>query len=94
MAITVDIQPTANLYIGSSQHTTGQVIDAIIDEVRISNIARTPEEIKFAAQRRPYAVYTSDSIDLGSDVYSLDSLEWTELGVTTGDRETVLTQQT
>jgi len=62
--------------------------DGLIDEVRISNIARTPEEIKLAAQRRPYAVYTSDSIDLGTLVASLDSLEWTESGVQTGDGET------
>ncbi len=54
----------------------------LIDEVRISNIARNPEEMRMTAQKRPYSIYTSDSINLGSSVYSLDSLEWTELGVT------------
>ncbi|MBU0847197.1 DUF2341 domain-containing protein, partial [Patescibacteria group bacterium] len=64
-------------------------LDGYIDEVRVSGIARTPEEIKLNAQRRSYSVYTSDSINLGSLVYSLDSLEWTELGVQTGNGETV-----
>jgi hypothetical protein len=57
----------------SAQYTSG-----IIDEVRISNIARTPEEIKLDAQKRPYGVYTSSSIDLGTSVASLDSLQWSE----------------
>src|SRR5690606_29776803 len=34
-----------------------------IDEVRISNSARTAEEIKLSAQRRPYGIYTSPVID-------------------------------
>jgi hypothetical protein len=59
-----------------------------IDEVRVSNIARTPEEIKSAASRRPYSSFTSDVIDL-SNVTSWNSLTWTELGVNTGDGETL-----
>lgn len=69
--------------------TDNRNLDGYIDEVRVSDVARSLEEIKLAAQRRPYSIYTSDSINLGSDVYSLDSLEWTELGVQTGDGETV-----
>jgi len=52
-----------------------------IDEVRISDIARTAEEIKQDAQRFPYGVYTSESIDLTSGngtVTSLESLEWAD----------------
>lgn len=60
-----------------------------IDEVRISNIARTPEEIKTDAQRRPYGVYTSDVIDLSNNVTAWNSLSWTEVGVGTGDGETL-----
>lgn len=59
-----------------------------IDEVRVSNIARTPEEIKSAASHRPYSSFTSDVIDL-SNVTSWNSLTWTELGVNTGDGETL-----
>ena len=60
-----------------------------IDEVRISNIARTPEEIKADAQRRPYGVYTSDVIDLTQNVTAWNSLSWTEVGVGTDDGETL-----
>jgi len=63
--------------------------DGSIDEVRISNIARTPEEIKASASRRPYSTYTSPVIDLTDDVLSWNSLSWDEWGVGTGDGETV-----
>lgn len=59
-----------------------------IDEVRISNRALTPEEIKANAQRSPYGIYTSQVIDLGSDVVSLE-ISWSESGVQTGDGETL-----
>ncbi len=84
-------------YAGSSTNSAFQIGDnsagtdtfaGTIDEVRVSNIARTPEEIKAAASRRPYSVYTSDVIDL-TTVTSWNSLSWTELGVTTGDGETL-----
>jgi hypothetical protein len=58
-----------------------------IDEVRISNIARSPEEIKMSASRRPYSVYTSPTIDYTDDVFSWDSFSWTELGVGTSEGE-------
>jgi len=60
-----------------------------VDEVRISNTARTPEEIKQSAQKRPYATYISDSLDLTSGVSSIDDLQWAENGVATGDGETL-----
>ncbi|MGI5825810.1 MAG: LamG-like jellyroll fold domain-containing protein [Patescibacteria group bacterium] len=62
-------------------------VNGQIDEVRISNIARSPEEIKADAQRRPYGVYTSDVIDLTQNVVSWNSLSWTEVGVGTGNGE-------
>lgn len=61
--------------------------NGVIDEVRISNIARTPEEIKLDAQRRPYSIFTSDVIDL-TMAQSWNSLSWSELGVNTGGGET------
>jgi len=59
----------------------GYYFDGLIDEVRISDTARTAEEIKQDAQRFPYGVYTSETIDLTSGngtVANLDSLEWTD----------------
>ncbi len=69
--------------------TPGGYLDGYIDEVRISNIARTPEEIKGAASRRPYSVYTSEVIDLSNPVASWGSFSWEEWGVATGDGETL-----
>lgn len=79
------INPTAwPVVIGDPLNsTTGK-----IDEVRLSNIVRTPEEIKLDAQRRPYSVYTSNIIDLGNKPISLNSLSWSGLGYATGDGET------
>lgn len=62
-----------------------------IDDVRISNIERSAEEIKRSASRRPYAVYTSDLLDLtgGSTVVTAwNPFTWSELGVKTGGGET------
>ena len=62
--------------------------DGTIDEVRISNTARTPEEIKVDAQKRSYGIYISEALDLTADVTSIDDLQWIESGVSTGDGET------
>jgi hypothetical protein len=68
---------------GSNRYFNGT-----IDEARISRVARTPEDIRLAASRRPYSIYTSDVID-ATMVSSWNSFTWTELGVTTGDGETL-----
>jgi len=78
---------TVNLDIGR-RSDGAQYFDGQIDEVAIYNRALTPEEIKSHASRRPYAVYTSDVIDL-TEVTSWNDLSWTEEGVNTGDGETV-----
>lgn len=67
--------------------------NGIIDEVRISDIARTPEEIALDAQKRPYSTYTSDVIDL-SKVTSWNSISWTGTGFATGDGETATASAT
>ena len=70
------------------RYSTGsEYFSGDLDEVRISNIARTPEEIKAAASRRPYAVYTSDVLNL-TDVTSWNNLSWLANGNATGDGET------
>ena len=48
--------------------------------------ALTPEEIKAAASRRPYAVYTSPVVDAAASV-RWDTVNWTEGGVNTGNGE-------
>lgn len=67
---------------------TGSYYSGLIDEVRISNVARSSEEIAEAASRPPAAIYTSPVIDLTQNATTWNSLSWTELGVTTGDAET------
>ncbi len=81
---------SGNGSIGRGVFASNFYFDGIIDEVRISNIVRTPEEIKADAQRRSSAVYTSDAIDLASPgVTAWNSLSWTKLGVATGGGETL-----
>ncbi|MCK9369102.1 hypothetical protein M0R04_04040 [Candidatus Dojkabacteria bacterium] len=78
-----------NTYIGRRGYASAEgYVNGIIDEVKISNIARTPEEIKLDAQRRPYSIYTSDIIDLAK-VISWNNLSWSENGVNTTDGETL-----
>lgn len=58
-----------------------------VDEVRISNTARTPEEIWASAQKKPSSTYTSPVIDL-TNATSFNSLSWSGTGIPTGDGET------
>ncbi|MFZ5366521.1 MAG: DUF2341 domain-containing protein [Patescibacteria group bacterium] len=74
-------QDTTAPTIGKASWYSGDYFNGVIDEVRISDIARTPEEIRQDAQRFPYGIHTSDSIDLTSGtskVTSLDSLSWSD----------------
>ena len=66
----------------------GQYTSGSIDDVKISNTALTPEQIKADALKRPDASYTSSVLDLTSSITSIDSLQWNESGVQTGDGET------
>jgi hypothetical protein len=80
---------TNDTYIGYTYGSTigDQYANGLIDEVRISNIALTAEEVKADAQKRPYGTYTSDTLDLTEDVTSIDNIQWIESGVGTGDGE-------
>lgn len=88
---------TCGLLIGTDADSScnaslGNWFDGEIDEIRISGVARSPAEIKLAASRRPYSTYTSDIIDLTGGTSTLaqwNSLSWNELGVATGDGETL-----
>lgn len=82
-----DISTAGGLVIGKFNWTTPYYFTGQMDEVRISRVARTPEEIKAAALRRPNAMYTSEIIDL-TKVSAWNSFTWTEGGVQTGDGET------
>ena len=83
--------PANPLYLGCYGTSCGAAYGYVgsIDEVRISNIARTPEEIRLDAQRRPYSVYTSPVIDITHPISVWNSLSWTESGIGTGDGETL-----
>lgn len=83
---------TKNVYLGATANGASTLYTGSLDEVRISNVARTPEEIKVSASRRPYSVYTSEVLDLGganSFTTAWNDFSWTELGVTTGAGETL-----
>ena len=58
--------------------------DGNLDELRIiKGRALTPEEIKAAASRRPYAVYTSPVVDAATAITNTatwDTVNWTEGG--------------
>jgi hypothetical protein len=77
----------ANMRVATRFTDTG-FYSGMLDEFSISNIMLSPEDIKAAASRRPYSTFMSDVID-ATKVYSWNSLSWTELGVTTGDGETI-----
>lgn len=89
---TRDTGSAGPLTIGAFNWTTYQsFFNGQIDEVRLAGVARSAEEIKAAAQRRPYAVYTSPVIDLGTNENAwsdFQKLSWTESGGQTGDGET------
>ncbi len=70
-------------YVWADKYFNGQ-----IDELKISNVARTAEEIKSAASRRPSSTYTSPVVDLVTKVVSWNNFTWSEGGVTTGHGET------
>ncbi len=81
------ISVSGNGSIGRYVSNSTEYFNGIIDEVRVSNVARTPDEIMADAQRTPYAVYTSDVIE--GTAYTNSVLSWAEAGVNTGDGETV-----
>ncbi|KKR58644.1 MAG: hypothetical protein UT97_C0027G0001, partial [Parcubacteria group bacterium GW2011_GWC2_40_31] len=77
----------ATLEIGRNSVGAGEEINGNLDSVRIiKGRALTAEEIKAAASRRPYAVYTSPVLDASASA-QWDTLNWTEGGVRTGDGE-------
>ena len=79
-------------YIGVGAGGNTLPFSGSLDELRISKAALTPEQIKSDASRRPYSVYTSVVLDLvgaSGFVTAWNPLLWNEVGVTTGDGETL-----
>lgn len=85
---TRDVATAGNFYVGKFDWSSTYEFNGLIDEVRVSNVARTTDEIQAAASRRPYSIYTSPVIDL-TEVNSWNSLSWNELGAATGNGETL-----
>lgn len=81
-AQTTSIVDTIDLNIGWDS-------DSLLDELRISNVVRTSEEIYENAKRSKYSVFTSPVLDLTTPTTAWNSLSWSEIGVGTGDGETV-----
>jgi uncharacterized delta-60 repeat protein len=69
----------------------GEYFDGYIDEVRISNIARTPEEIyqqyEAGYKSKVSGSVLSESIDMSNSA-DIESLTWLSVGDDTGDGET------
>jgi len=82
----------ATLYMGETYNSTS-FFNGSLDEIRISNIDRTQEEITMDAQRRPYGIYTSPVIDL-TKASAWNSLTWTTSGLKTGSGETIVPSAT
>ncbi len=78
---------TTTNFIGREINNTGP-FNGLIDEVKISDIALTPEQIKADYSKTAWAHYTSSVLDLSADIQSIDSLQWSESSVSTGDAET------
>lgn len=79
---------TSAVNIGRRGDNAETEFDGKIDEVRIDSVVRSAEEIAAIASLRPSATYTSPVIDL-TTITSYDDFSWTELGVATGDGETL-----
>ena len=85
-ASVINNSSSASFYIGENIDT-GYSLNGYLDELSvIKGRALTPEEIKAAASRRPYAVYTSPVVDAAASV-RWDTVNWTEGGVNTGNGE-------
>ncbi|MBI3384566.1 LamG domain-containing protein, partial [Candidatus Gottesmanbacteria bacterium] len=77
---------TSAVQIGA-RTSAANYFSGIIDDVRISNIARSPEEIRQDAQRFPYSVYTSPVVDLTA-ASAWTNLTWLGKEINTGNGET------
>jgi len=84
-SLTATSTSTANLFFGYSSYSNSFI--GSLDEVKISRVERTADEIKAAAKRYPSSLFTSDTIDLGTDTISLNSLSWEAYGAAAGDGE-------
>jgi hypothetical protein len=91
IAVTTNVALTSLAFkLGTARNAASAAFfTGLLDEVRLSSVARSAEEIRLNAQRRPYAVYTSPLIDLTQKAGAWNSLSWTESGVATGDGETL-----
>jgi hypothetical protein len=77
-----------NLTIGVTNET--EYFDGLIDEVRISNVARTEDEIKrlyqIGYEQKIQGTHISASLDMDSSS-DIESITWTSVGDDTGDGE-------
>ncbi|MBI5151721.1 MAG: LamG domain-containing protein, partial [Candidatus Pacebacteria bacterium] len=74
---TMPLSTSGNNYL-SRMSGTGSALNGYLDDFRISGRARTALELKQDAQRYPYAVLTSQVMDIGQTPTALGPLSWTE----------------
>ena len=88
-SVTGTLLPDNNItYIGADlDGILLRFLKGTIDEVRISSVARTPEEILSNYQRYPYSVYTSKVLNL-TNATNWSQFTWMAKGVRTTDGET------
>jgi len=83
----IDVSAGTGPQIGRYGAGNNYFYHGIVDEIRLSNTARSSEEIKANAQFFPSSVYTSPIIDL-TNATSFNSFSWSGSGISTGDGET------
>lgn len=86
---TLQTNAAGTAIIGAYGSGTSYFFNGEIDEVRVSNVARSAEEIKTDASRRPSSTYTSPVISLITKATAWNSLTWSEGGASTGYGETL-----
>ena len=86
-----DIDSTQRVTIGNADSSfTGDEFDGSIDEVAIHTRALSETELKEHASRLPHGTIQSGIVDLGDRVDIVESLQWSETAVSTGDGDTVV----
>jgi len=83
-----------NIYFGNTrpEHASpGVWLTGSVDDAKITQSVLTPERIKNDASKRPYGIYSSKVLDLGTltNIYSLRTIKWTEGAVETGYYQSV-----
>jgi hypothetical protein len=88
---TLMTNPNGTSIIGAYGSGTSYFFNGSIDEVRVSDIARSADEIKrlyqIGYEQKIQGAHTSASIDMGNSSAEVENISWTSVGDDTGDGE-------